>query len=208
MKLAGKEVFLDRGEILYQKTAFTQEDFEKDFVVRSGNWCAEDGWLVGRNPENAPGMTVLKQDCFGDVLLDFYGATIAPCDHDIDFMWNGSWDEEADQRGVAYVGGLSGWYNQKTGFEKSPDYKLNVTTPLFTFTPGQVYHIQAGSAQGHLFLVVDGQLILEATDPDPIDTSRYGKIGFEAFCSQIKITNLTVRQLCYQELKQTYVKDW
>ena len=208
MKLAGKEVFLDRGEVLYQKSAFAQEEFDKEFVVYGGQWRVEDGWLEGKNPNNAPGMTVLKQDCFGDVLVDFHAATVPPCNHDIDFMWNGSWNEEINERDVAYVAGLCGWWNQKTGFEKSPDYSLNAMTPLFSLVPGQVYHIQAGSIQGHLFLVIDGQLILEATDADPIDTGRYGKIGFEAYCSHIKIKDLTVRRLTWQPLEQTYEKDW
>ena len=106
------------------------------------------------------------------------------------------------------MGGLAGWWNNKTGFEKSPDYGLNATTPLLTVTPGQVYHIQAGSALGHLFLIVDGQLVIEATDTDPIDTNLFGKIGFEAYCSQIKINRLTVRKLVYAPLEQTYTPEW
>lgn len=208
MKLIGKQILLNSGEILYQKNSFTQEDLEQDFVVYGGQWYAEDGWLVGKNPLNAPGMVLLKQDCPGDVLLDFYAATIPPCTHDIDFMWNGSWDAQTNERGAAYVAGLCGWWNQKTGFEKSPEYRLNAATTLFSVTPGQTYHIQAGSAQGHMFLVVDGQLIIETTDPDPINTAIFGKIGFEAYCSQMKVTNLTVRRLHYAALQQNYVPEW
>ena len=198
MKLIGKELFLDCGEILYQSKSFTAQDLMQDFVVYGGEWTVDDGWLVGKNPLNAPGMLVLKQDCFGDVLLDFHAATIPPCTHDIDFMWNGSWDEHTNERATAYVGGLCGWWNKKTGFEKSPEYKLNATTTLFSLTPGQTYHVQAGSAQGHLFLIVDGQLIVEATDSNPIDTNLFGKIGFEAYCSQIKITDLVVEKFLFR----------
>ncbi len=55
-----------------------------------------------------------------------------------------------------------------------------VGTPLFPFVPGKIYKIQAGSIDGHCFIFADGKLLLEAMDPDPIDNSRYTKIGFEA----------------------------
>jgi len=61
--------------------------------------------------------------------------------------------------------------------------------------PGKVYKIQAGSVDGHCFILADGQLLLEGMDPDPIDNQKYTKVGLEAYSSFIKVKNITVRQI-------------
>ena len=124
-------------------------------------------------------MVFLNGDYPGNVLMDFEARTVPPSSHDIDFMWNGSWDDRKNQRGVAYVGGIEGWWDGKVGIERSPEYKLVAATPLFDFRPGQVYRIQGGSIEGHCFIFVDGRLLVELTDPDPIDSTRFAKVGFE-----------------------------
>lgn len=75
-------------------------------------------------------------------MMDFEARTVVPCTHDIDVMWNGSWDAAKGERGTAYVAGLEGWRQGKAGIEKSPDYKLTACTPLFDFEPGKTYHVQ------------------------------------------------------------------
>jgi len=62
-------------------------EMDKYFDIKGGKWYAKDGWIVGENPENCPGMIVSKDDYFGNVLLSFVGQVIAPSTHDIDFMW-------------------------------------------------------------------------------------------------------------------------
>ena len=92
--------------------------------------------------------------------------------------------------------------------EKSPDYLLNATTPLFDFEPGKIYRIQAGSVDGHCFICVDGKLLLEMTDTQPIDNQKNGKIGFEAYCSFIQIRNIKVKSICWSELVLNYSKEF
>ena len=94
------------------------------------------------------------------------------------------------------------------GIEKSPDYKLNVTTPLFHFIPGKTYHIQAGSIDGHCFIFIDGKLSLEVTDPDPINPLEYGMIGFEAYCSHFQVKNLIIRDIRYRQVEMSYVPEF
>lgn len=198
-----KEIDFDASEVLYNAPE-TPENFEKYWQVKSANWFCKDGWFEGINPENCAGMIVSKEDYFGDVMVSFTAKTVLPSDHDIDVMWNGSWDEEKDQRDVAYVAGLEGWWEGKVGFERSPEYVLNAGTPLFDFEPGKEYHMIAGSIQGHVFIFVDGKLILEITDPDPIDSSKYGKVGFEAYCSHIQVKNIEVRRIAWNPRELSY----
>lgn len=77
MRLLHKELDLEHSEILYHHP-FTSEVLERDFEIRAGDWHVEDGWLIGKNPENFAAMVISKQNFFGNVMLDFKAATIPP----------------------------------------------------------------------------------------------------------------------------------
>jgi len=207
MHIMRKQIHLDRSELLCSAT-ITPDSLRTDWRIYGGAWNVEDGWLTGKNPDNCPGMIIHRDDFPGNVMVDFEARTVLPCTHDIDFMWNGSWDEATDQRGLAYVGGLEGWWGGKVGIEKSPEYKLNALTPLFSFEPGRSYTIQGGSIDGHCFVFVDGRLAIELTDPDPIDSSRYAKIGFEAYCSHIQIRNIKIWRLAWEPVDASYIPEF
>ena len=207
MKLIHKEIDIDNFEVLYD-VPFTQESFERDFEVRDGNWYVEDGFLIGESRKNFASMAIMKENFFGPVCLDFYAKVLEPCTHDINCMWSGSWNEETNTRALAYVAGIGGWWDGKVGFEKSPEYKLNCGTKLFNFEPGRVYHMQCGSIGGHVFVIVDGQLAIEATDPDPIDESKYGRIGFEAYCTRVAFTNFKIRRAVATDKPGVYVPEF
>jgi len=74
-----------------------------------------------------------------------------------------------------------------------------VNTKLLDFVPGKVYHVAVGNIGNDLFVVVDGVLALEIRDPDPIDVNKYGRIGFEAYCTRVKYKNLQVKRLAYED---------
>jgi hypothetical protein len=207
MRIIKKEIDFVNSAILFDEP-ISKGTFSSHWRVYSGEWWVEDGWLTGRNHGNFPGMVFVQGDFPGDVIVDFEARTVLPCTHDINFMWNGSWDETRNERGVAYVAGLQGWWDGKVGIEKSPDYKLNAGTPLFNFQPGRTYYIQGGSIQGHCFIFVDGCLLLEVTDPDPIDSKRYTKVGFEAYCSHIQIRKVQIRRIAWHPIEPTYVPEF
>ena len=207
LKIMRKEIDLDRSPVLFDRPVHARS-LETDWRVRSAEWHPDGEWLVGRNPQNCPGMVTSRADFFGNVLLDFEAQTVLPSTHDIDCMWNGSWDETRNERGVAYVAGLQGWWEGKVGFEKAPEYKLTAGTPLFPFEPGHLYRIQTGSIDGHVFVFIDSRLILELTDPDPIDSRRYGLVGFEAYASWIRIRRVVVRQIVWRPREVGYAAEF
>jgi len=207
IELMKKKIFLDSSKVLYDKP-LSADSFAAEWTVHHSEWHVEDGWLVGENRGNWPGMAILKQDFPGNVLVEFEAQTILPSSHDINVMWNGEWIDETDQRGLAYVAGLQGWWTGKVGIEKSNDYKFMVGTPLLDFVPGKIYKIQAGSIDGHCFILADGKLLLEAMDPDPIDNRKYTKVGFEAYCSKIKIRNLVIRQISWEPVDMKYEPEF
>jgi len=206
--LMKKQILLESSEVLYERSGFTQEEFNDQWTIHHSEWKVEDGWLVGANNGNWPGMAILKQDFPGNVLVEFEAQTVLPSSHDINVMWNGEWLSAIDQRGIAYVAGLEGWWTGKVGIEKSPDYKFMVGTPLLEFEPGKLYKIQAGSIDGHCFILANGQLLLEAMDPDPIDNQKYTKIGLEAYCSKIKVKNIVISQIHWEAVEMKYEPEF
>lgn len=207
MYLLKKEFDPDACPVLYD-VPFTPESLARDFEIKGGEWEVRDRYLYGRNRGNYPGMAVSKASYCENVMLDFRAKTVLPCTHDINVMWNGSWNEETNTRDVAYVAGLEGWWHGKVGFEKSPEYRLNAATSLLDFTPGHEYHIQCGSIDGHVFIIVDGALALEVTDTDPIDVTKYGKVGFEAYCASIAVTDFKVRRIVWKERLDSYTPEF
>ncbi len=207
MKLLKKEIFPDQCPILYDRP-FTEASFAEDFDVRAGNWYVEDGWLIGENRTNFAAMAISRAAYCDNVILDFYASTVLPCTHDINVMWNGSWNWETNTRDTAYVIGLQGWWNGKVGFERSPEYVLNAATQLFPFEPGREYHIQCGSLNGHVFVVVDDALVLEITDPAPIDITKHGLVGFEAYCAKVRFRDFKVRKAVWQAIEESYQPEF
>lgn len=204
LKLAFCDVDLKNSEIIFEKESFCQESFSEIFEIKSGEWTVEDGWAVGKNPKMCPGMIVSKADFFGDVMVEITAKMVAPSTHDINVMINGEWDEEKDERGLAYVSGVEAFWHGNVGFEKSPEYKLTAATPLFKFAPEAEHNFKMGNAGGKIFVLVDDELCLEITDPDPLDTSKYGKIGFEAYSSWWKFKGLKVYRLKYEKIEEYY----
>ena len=207
LSLMRKSIDVGASMVLHAQP-MTQGHFEADWTVHNSTWWVEDGWLCGKNAENAPGMAILKADFPGNVMVEFEARTVLPSTHDIDVMWNGEWLLQENKRGMAYVAGIQGWWTGKVGLEKSPQYKLTATTPLFDFQPGRIYLVLAGSIDGHLFVFVDGRLILEVTDPDPIDAQRFNKVGFEAYASHIQVRSIVIRQIAWKPLDLKYPPEF
>ena len=61
---------------------------------------------------------------------------------------------------------------------------------------------------GKIFVLADQKLALEITDPDPIDVSRYGKFGFEAFSSWWKFKNVKLKKLSYKMVQEKYIPEF
>jgi len=204
LRLVGYDVDIASSEVLLSVDTFDDALLDKHFSVKTGSWHTEDGWVVGRNPNMCPGMIVSRGDFPGNVMLELTAKMVAPSTHDINIMINGEWDDETNIRGNAYVAGLEAFWHGYVGFEKSPEYKLTAATQLFDFDPEKEYRLTLGNISGKIFVLVDGKLCLEITDPKPLDETKFGKIGMEAYSSCWKFKNLRVCRLAYKEVKEYY----
>lgn len=206
--LVGHDVHLDKSEILYECKEFTDEILKRDFDVKSGEWYVEDGWVVGKQPKVDSGILLSKADYFGDVMLELTCKLVDPSTHDINVMISGSWNDEKNTRDLSYIAGLEAFWHGNIGFEKSPEYRLVVSNDLLDFDPTAEYHLQFGNLNGFLFVRVNGRVALEVRDPDRIDTTKCGKIGFEAYSSWWKFKDVKVLRPNYDRVTESYAREF
>ena len=202
-----KRIDIHTSPVLYDRP-FTPASLAEDWEFRNSTWECRDGALWGRNPQPTGGVLFTRESFPADVLLDFHARTVLPSTHDLDVMWNMSYDDAAGARAVSYVGGIQGWWEGKVGIERSPEYKLAAMAPCPWFRPGQDFHVQAGSIEGHCFLFVDGTLRVELMDPDPIDPRKHGKVGFETYQSMIRVSRLVVRKIAWEPRVMAYPTEF
>ncbi len=191
-------------------TVLFHDDFsapvEQNYWATDGTWWTENNALYGRHLPNSGALLYTKKSFEGDVLMDFYGMTIAPCNNDLNFTWaNRGWDEKANRVEGGYIAGLGGWWNNKVGIERYPDCKVAAASGLLLLEAGKEYHIQAGSVNGHGFIFVEGELAIEMFDSWPIVG---GAVGFGAYSSFIRIRDFTLRQIVWKPDKRRYTPQF
>jgi hypothetical protein len=191
LRIKRLDIIEEKCELLY-KADFTQENFEKDFEIARGTWTAKDGLLVGYMEEDGGGLVYSYKHFLGDVMIDFYGKILAPYDNDMNFTFcSDGWNYEKGKPNDGYVGGLQGWWIGKCGIEKYPlDSNVEALAMLKDFDKDKEYHVQAGRIGKRLFLFVDGELIVELLDTNPLE--KCGRVGLGVYASKIQFRDFKV----------------
>lgn len=202
--LLGKRILTDKSKVLlsYQP----DENFRDVWDVKLGSWHYENGYLIGSEPENKGGILLSKQRFEKDVMFSFTMASVLPATRDLNAVYCVTWDDEVNYLKKGYISGLNGWYEEKSGIERFPEDELRCLTSLYHYTPGTEVRITTGAIQGHNFLIVDGVLIQEVVDNmDPIVG---GHVGFSPYSTVLKIKDIEVREICWEERNQSYVPEF
>jgi len=98
---------------------------------KGGNWRYEDGYLIGSEPDNKGGILLSRQYFEKDVMLSFTIASVLPATRDLNAIYCARWDEENNYLKKAYISGLNGWYEDKSGIERFPEDELRALTSLY-----------------------------------------------------------------------------
>jgi len=203
--IMGKRIEVDASPVIWDRP-FASKTLTEHWDARGGEWEVDGDALLGKS--RTPNAFLFSRSRFpGNVLLDFYGQTVLPSTHDLDFMWNTDWDEPTQTRTTGYVCGIQGWWHGKLGIER-PNSLFGGMVPCPWFQPGTEYHIQAGSIDGHCFVFVNDALKFEAIDPAPVDSHRFSRVGFEVYQSVIRIRALTIRQIAWTPDPSTYPDEF
>lgn len=203
LKLLGKHVELAKCPVLlsYQPDANWQETWQ----VMAGEWKEENGWLIGAERGNKGGILFSRDSFEGDIIFSFTAKTVLPATRDVNALFCAHWDRDIDYLGNAYIIGLNGWYEHKSGIERSPETGLRCLTGAYQYTPGSEVRITTGIIENHTFLYVDGVLITELIDPAAIAD---GHVGFSPYCTMLAIKDIEVRRALYTPLEQSYEPEF
>lgn len=198
--LIGKRILSDRSPVVL--SSLPDENWREIWDPKGGTWYYENGYLIGSEPENKGGILLSKRRFEGDVMLSFTAASVLPATRDVNAIYCTTWDDEVNYLKLAYISGLGGWYEDKCGIERFPEDGLRALNPLYHYEPGREVRITTGAIAGHNFLVVDGQLVQELIDPSPILGG--GHVGFSPYSTMLKIKDIEVREIVWEERIQKY----
>lgn len=183
---------VEPGELLFADD-FKDSDLTKNWEITGGSWESGNGVCKGVYRENGGGLIYTHKQFYGDIMLDFYGTIIPPCNNDLNWSFRAKgWDYKANDADIGYIAGLNGWWIGRTGIERYPEMKLRSLTESFKTEPGREYHIQTGIVGSICFLAVDGVMIMTMADPDPIVDKDCGRVGLGTYCSQIEFRDFKV----------------
>ena len=202
--LIGKKIIVDASPVVlsYEPDPNWREVWED----KGGTWTYEDGWLMGSEPENKGGILLSRKYFEKDVMMSFTVASVLPATRDLNAVYCTRWDDEVNYLKKSYISGLNGWYEGKSGIERFPEDELRALTSLYHYEPGKEVRMTVGSIQGHNFLIVDGVLIQELIDNmDPIVG---GHVGFSPYSTKLKIKDIEVREIYWEERKQSYLPEF
>ena len=203
IRLAGKKVLFDKSPVIFSYNP--DENWKDYFDVKSGNWYYEDGAIIGFEPGNFGGILFTKENFKKDIMLCFTVSAVLPATRDLNAVWASEWDDETDYLKSGYVCGLNGWWENKAGIERHMGNGLYSTTSLYKYTPGTEVRMVCGSINGHCFMVVDDVLVTELIDPNPISG---GHAGFSAYCTKLRIRDIEVREIVWEDFFQEYVPQF
>lgn len=201
--LIGKRIIRDASPVVL--ASLPDESWQETWEAKGGSWSYQNGYLVGSEPGNKGGILLSRQYFEKDVMLSFTAASVLPATRDVNAVYCTTWDEQTNYLKKAYISGIGGWYEDKCGIERFPEDGLRALNPLYHYEPGKEVRITTGAIGGHSFLVVDGVLVQELIDPDPISG---GHVGFSPYSTMLKIKDIEVREICWEERKQFYVPEF
>ncbi len=185
---------------------FSKNDLAERWEISGGDWTSGGGVCRGVFRGNAGGLIYTKQQFPGDVLLDFWGTIIPPCDNDLNFSFRTrGWDYEKGDAATGYIAGFNGWYTKRAGIERYPTCALQSLVGTFSIEAGREYHIQAGIVGNTCFIAADGQVVVTLSDPDPITEPDCNRVGLGTYCSQIEFRDFKVYRPTVTHHSMSYV---
>ena len=171
----------------------------------AGEWKEENGYLIGAERGNKGGILFSRQSFDCDIIFSFTAKTVLPATRDVNAVFCAHWDTEIDYLGNAYVIGFNGWYEHKSGIERSPETGLRALTASYKYIPGKEIRVTTGIIGGHSFLCADDELVAELIDPNFISG---GHVGFSPYCTMLAIKDIQVRRAEWTPLEQSYEAEF
>ena len=201
--LLGKKIDVEASPVVLSYKR--DENWRDIWDDKGGTWSYQDGYLIGFEPENKGGILLSKKRFDKDVMFSFTMASVLPATRDLNAVYNTTWDDDINYLKKSYISGLNGWYEGKSGIERFPENETRSLTTLYNYTPGEEVRITTGAINGHNFLIVDDVLIQELIDMNPFVG---GHVGFSPYSTKLKIKDIEVREIVWEERQQAYESEF
>ena len=204
--LWGKKVLLDKSPVVFKYEP--GDDWLEHWEPKTGEWKCEGGYLIGAEPKSTAALLISKREYGDAIMLSFTVQAVPPATRDLNAFYFAKWNDETNFLGESYVCGVNGWYEHRSGIERDEQdgrVSLYASTALYKYQTGDFVRIDVGCIKGHSFMMVDGEIVTELQDPNPIGP---GKLGFSAYCTMLKIKDIEVRELCWEPFEQFYLPEF
>ena len=204
IKLFQKKIIIDKSPVIMK---YDKDDNWLDlFDACCGEWSFDGEWIVGKERGNRSADLFTKEYFEDNVMMTCTIKTGLPATRDVNAVFCARWDEEKNDEGPGYLAGLNGWWEHKAGIEKygSNDFMVSLS-PTYQYEPGKEIKMTVGAVNGHCFMVVDGELISELLDPNPLIG---GHVGFAAYCTVLMIKDVEVRKIYWEKFEQSYEPEF
>ena len=203
IKLIGKKIIIDKCKTLL--TCAPDENYTDLFEHKAGEWKFENGYLIGKEDGNKGGILYTKESYDKPVMISFTAASVLPATRDVNAVFCANWDDDVNDLGDSYVCGVGGWYDNKAGLErniKGNKLAFRSITSSYQYVPGKEIRLTCGAIDGHIFMVIDDELVAEYIEYDtPL---KSGHIGFSPFCTILKIKDIEVKEIYFEKVKEHY----
>jgi hypothetical protein len=203
IKLVGKRINYEKSQVLFRYSP--DENFLDYFKVMAGEWSYENGYLIGKENGNKGGILLYKEKFDFPVMLTFTASTVLPATRDVNAVFCANWDDEINDLGDSYVCGVGGWYDNKAGLERNEQggtLAFRSLTSAYSYKPAKEITMTAGAIDGHTFMTVDGELVAEYIEYKNFLVSGY--VGFSPYCTMLKIKDIEIRKIAYEEIDEKY----
>ena len=197
--LLNKEIIIDKCERVFY--AAPGDDWQEHFMVMRGSWEKDGDRLVGAFRENRGGILFTRKSYPDGYMMRCKMGTVLPATRDVNCIFCGHWIEDTNKLGPAYVCGLNGWYDHKSGIERNDNPLMKALTNSYVYTPGAEVEMCVGAIGGHTFMVVDDELVCEYIDPTPLTD---GHFGFSPYCTKLFVHDIEIMKIAYIEKDQYY----
>ena len=197
--LLGKEIVIGDCETVFR--CAPGDDWQEHFKVMRGKWEKVGDRLIGEFRENRGGILFTRKSYPDGYMMRCRMGTVLPATRDVNCIFCGHWVEGKDKLGPAYVCGLNGWYDGKSGIERNDNEMMRALTNSYVYTPGSEVEMCVGAIGGHTFMVVDDELVTEYLDPDPLTD---GHFGFSPYCTKLFVRDIEIMKISYIEKHQYY----
>ncbi len=177
------------------------DDFERSQLGPSydktgGNWRIEHGQLRVQGAKNHP--LWLLRTLPSEVRIEFDARSESPeGDIKVEVFGDGASHAKAEHyEATSYVIIFGGWSNSRNVLARMDEHGDDrvLGRPL-EVEPGRTYHFVIERVGGTLSVWVDGQLLVEMDDPEPLRGRGHDHFGFNNWQSELWFDNLKVTPL-------------